>query len=186
VLFRLALTLLAAFGLASCKPGDGGAGCTVDNCKAAMDQCHVEPDTDPYAYCLMARAPVSEDEAERTQVAMGECVKACQRTQAGETFACIGQNAGQCYSTDAGVQGHFSQDGLNAVLDKCLSGGGGHPGDESCFKTCRDAFRTCVLADFPSSGLPKCPVDTMDACLTCANQCADTYNSCQNACPAAK
>ncbi|MGC4119152.1 MAG: hypothetical protein QM765_32215 [Myxococcales bacterium] len=178
VFARLAFLLLAAATLASCK---SEAGCTVANCEAAINQCHVEPDSNAYAYCVMARAPVSEDEATRRSQAMGECVKACERAHSGDTFACIGQNAGQC-STDAG---RFSQEGLQALLDQC-STPNPNPIDQACSKTCLNTFKTCILGDYAAGGAPNCPVNTMDACLGCANQCADQYMTCQDACPRQK
>jgi hypothetical protein len=158
--------MVALMAWASSACNSNTAGCTIQNCQAAADTCHLGLGNDSFALCLhLTDAAGGMVPPGSSGQAMSECQKACTTEGLGPVLSCVVANASQCSG---------GPDAQQAVATKCARK---QPTiDPSCADSCFSTYQTCANA---------CPVTSFNACLSCGDACDTTFASCEQKCPPA-
>jgi hypothetical protein len=156
-------------------------GCSVANCRAALEGCFAETSTVTPTCYVVASLPDGgrfDDSA--------YCVSACNASPGtGASLQCLADHAGACVDggdrgrdaifamcniSDAGVPQKSCNDACLATRDDC---------DDKC--TGGQSCVTCVRAGMTSC--PTCVDGGLLACADCSSKCGLAYLSCSQACP---
>jgi hypothetical protein len=161
---RALLTVAALPAVAAACGGCPDSRCSVQNCQAMIDSCHVV-NTPENPICIAAFQSGLYGDGGVDLYA--DCVRVCQQENQGASLQCIADHAAACITAQA--DGGHAQTALTACTD--LDAG---TTDPTCAENCFNTQTSCAKG---------CLTTTPAACDDCSLQCQFTYDQCYRNCP---